>query len=96
MKLSSDASVFHLTHKGITNFSSLSDFDKKGIQHSPKIYKKIIPVIDVDDSNNIGAEATVSGANVSSILVSRLVPVVNTDKHYGSITRVMNTHNMVY
>ena len=31
MNLSSDASVLHLTHEGITNFVSLSYFDKQNI-----------------------------------------------------------------
>ena len=96
MKLSLDASVLRLTHEGITNFTCLSDFDKKSIQDLPNIYKKSIPVIYACASNNIGAEAAVSGANISYILVSRLATAVNTAKHYGFIARVMNPQNMKF
>jgi hypothetical protein len=35
MKLSSDASVLRLTKEGITNFESLTDFDKKSLERLP-------------------------------------------------------------
>ena len=96
MKLSSDASVFCLTHEGIANFASLCDFDKKIMQHLPKTYKNSIPAINKDVSNSIGTETTISRANTSSILVIRLVTVVNAAKYYGSIARVMNRHDASY
>ena len=96
MKLSVDASVFHLTHEGITNFASMSSFDKKSIQDFPNICKNVIPSIDADTSNNIGAEAAVSGASMSSISVNRFITAVNAAKCYGSIVRVMNPNNVNY
>ena len=96
MKLSSDALVLRLSHEGITNFASLSDFDKKSNQNLPNICKNSIPAIDADASSNIGATAAVSEANVSSILVSRLVTSVNAVKYYGFITQVTNLDIMSY
>ena len=96
IKLSSDASVLRLTHEGITNLASLSKFDKKSIQCFPKIYKNIMPAIDVDASNNIRAKDAVAGASMSSISVSRIVAALNAAKYHGSIDRVMNPHNMGY
>ena len=96
MKLSSDASVLRLTHEGITNFASLSDFDKKSTQLLPQIYKNRIAAIVEDLPNNIAAEAAVPGANVSSISVSRLIIAVNAAKYYNSIVRAMNSQNMNY
>ena len=64
MKLSSDTSVLHLTHEGVTNFASLSNFDKK------IIFKNRIPSIDSDVTNNVIAESAVSRASMSFVLVS--------------------------
>ena len=66
LKLSSDASVIHLTHEGITKFLSLCYLDEKSIQWLPNILKNSIPIIDEDTTNNIGAEASVSGASMFS------------------------------
>ena len=94
MKLSSDASVLRLTHEGITNFDSLSDFDKNSIQLLPQTCKNGIAAIVSDLPNNVAAEAAVPGANVSSISVSRLITAAHAAKYYNSIARVMNTQNM--
>ena len=96
MKLSSHASVVRLTHEGITNFASLSGFDKNIIQDLSRIYKNSIPVIDACTYNDIGAESAISGANTSSILVRRLITSVNASKNCGSIARVVIPHNMSY
>ncbi len=70
MRLSSDASVLHLTKEGITNFESLTDFDKKSLECLPATTKETIDAIIAGDvPNNIAAEAEVPGANLSSILV---------------------------
>jgi hypothetical protein len=96
IKLSSDASVFRFTHEGITNFVSLSDFDKKSIENLPSVCKNSIPAIEADPTNSIAPEASVVGANVSSISVSRLITATNAAKYYGSIAWTMNTQNMAY
>ena len=96
MKLSSHASVLRLTHEGITNFTSLSDFDKKSIQLLRQICKNGIAEIHEDTPNNIAAEAAVPIANISSISVSRLITAVNAAKYYDSIAKVMNPQNMNY
>ena len=91
MKISSDASFLRQTHEGITKFASMSDFDKKSIQEFPNTCNNSMPTIDADAFNNIGAESAVSGANMSSISVSRRVAAVNAAKHCGAIARVMNS-----
>ena len=96
VKLSSDASLLGLTHEGIANFASLSDFYKNSIHHFPNIFKNRIPFIDADTSNNIGTEVVFSWANTSSISASRLITAVNSARYCGSIARVMNYHNMSY
>ena len=53
MKLSSDASVLHLTKEGITNFESLTDFDKKSLECLPATIKEPIDAIVADVPNNI-------------------------------------------
>ena len=73
MKLSSDASVLRLTKEGITNFESLTDFDKKSLERLPATISKAIDAIIVDVPNNINAEPAVPGANLSSISVRRLI-----------------------
>ena len=90
IKLSPDASVLRVTHEGITNFASMSDFDKKSIENMPSVCKNSIPAIEADPTNSIAPESSVVGANVSSISVSRLITAVNAAKNYGSITRVMS------
>ena len=94
MNLSSDASVLRLTHEGITNFASLSNFDKKSSQNFPNTCKNGMPVIEVDSTNNIGSKASVVGSSVSSILLSRLITALNVAKHYGSIERVIKPQNV--
>ena len=96
IKLSSDAAVLRVTHEGITNFASLSDFDKKSIENLPGVCKNGIPAIEADPSNNIASETSVAGANVSLISVRRLITAVSAAKYYGSIARVMNPQNMAY
>ena len=96
MKLSSDAVALGVTHEGIANFVSLSDFDKKSIENLPSVCKNSIPAIEVDPSNSIASEASVSGANIALISVSWLITTVNAVKHHGSIDRVMTPQNMAY
>ena len=81
VNLSSDASVLRVTHEVITNFASLSDFDKKSIENLPSVRKNSIPAIKANHTNSIASEASVAGANFSSISVNRLVTAVNAVKH---------------
>ena len=96
MKISSDASVIYLTHEGIISFATLFDFDKKNIQCLPNICKKSIPIIDIDASNNVGSESTVSRSNMHSVSVIMLVTAFNTSKYCVSFARVMNLNNIKY
>ena len=96
MKLSSDYLVLRLAHGGITNFTSLSDFYKKGIENFISVCKKRIPDVKADASNSIVAEHSVSGASISSVSVNRLITAVNAANHYSSITRAMIPQNMGY
>ncbi len=96
MKLSSDAAVTRLTYEGITDYRSLTDFDKKSLQSLPSICKETIPAIAKDHNNGIEAEAEVPGANLGSICVRRLIVAMNAAKYYTSINRAMNATNMHY
>ena len=96
MKLSSDASVLRLTKEGITNFESLTDFDKKSIENLPKTCKENIKAITTDAPNGITAERAVPGANLSSISVRRLITAVNAAEYYTSIGRTMTVDSMNY
>ena len=60
MKLSSDAADNRILYEGITNYTSLFDFDTKSIQRLPVICIKTIPAIAADNANNIAAEPEVS------------------------------------
>ena len=73
MKLSSDAAVTRVTYEGITNFESLSDFDKTSIEYLPRTCKATILAIPEDIPAGITAEAEVPGANVGTISVRRLI-----------------------
>jgi hypothetical protein len=42
MKLSSDAAVLRLLQEGLTNFDSLTDFDKKSLERLPSVCKETI------------------------------------------------------
>ena len=96
MKLSSDSAVTRLTYEGITNFPSLTDFDKKAIQALPSTCKNRIPAIAEDSAAGIPAEPEVLGANISSISVQRLIVAVHASKYYSSINRAMSVSNMHY
>ena len=94
MKLSSDASVLRFTHEGITNFTFLSDLDINIVESLIIVYKNSISAIEPDSTNSIVAIASVSGASVSSISLSRPIIALNAGKNYGSISRSMNPQNM--
>ena len=81
MKLNSDTLAVRLTHEGIRNFASLSDFDNNGIENLYSVWNKSVPVIEADVSDIIAAEASVAGSIISSISVSRLITAVNSMKH---------------
>ena len=83
MKLRSDASVLRVTHEGITSYDTLVDFDKSVIKNLPRVCKGSIDAITSDIANNGQAEATVPGANVSSISVQRLTVAANAARYYA-------------
>ena len=96
MKLSSDAAVTRITYEGITNYDSLVDFDKKSIESLPSTCKEKIPAITEDVPNGVTAEVEISGANVSSISVRRLIVASNAAKYFTSVGRAMTPINMHY
>ena len=85
MKLSSDAAVLRLTHEGITNLESLTDFDDKAIKLLPKVCKDEIDAIIADIPNGIAAEPAVNGANISSISVQHLIVAADAAHYYQAI-----------
>ena len=96
IKLSSNAAVTRLTYEGITNFSSLVDFDKKSIEALPAICEHSIPVIAEDRTNGVDDEPEIPGANINSIFVHCLIVACNASKCYTSIDRYMTVFNMRY
>ena len=96
MKLNSKASVLRLTKEGITNFESLTDFDKKSLEGLPVICKSSIKAIAADADNGIVAERLVPGASLSAISVRRLIVAMNAAQYYTSINRLMTVGNMGY
>ncbi len=82
---SSDASVLCLTKEGITNFESLTDFNKKSMERLPATIKEPIDAIVADPQNNIAAENAVPGATLSSISVHRLIVAMNAAEYYTLI-----------
>ena len=59
MKLSYDRSVTRLMKEGITDFESLTDFDKKSIQDLPNTVKETIPAITADAALGIAGERAI-------------------------------------
>ena len=96
IKLSSDSAVTRVTYEGITNFDSLTDFDKTSIEYLPRTCKEKILAIVEDLPAGITAEAEVAGANVGSISVRRLIVATDAAWYYDSINFTMNTTNMHY
>ena len=79
MKLGSDVSVLRLTHEGIINFTSLSNFDKNIIENFPSVYENSIPVLEADVNNIIIAEAFVAGYKLYFISKSRILTSVRSE-----------------
>ena len=96
MKLSSDSAVTRITYEGITDFRSLLDFDRDSIESLAKACSKDIAAVVADDANNIVAEPAVTGANLSSISVRRLVIAMHAMKYYDAIGRAPTDANMHY
>ena len=65
--------MIHLNDEGITNFASLSDFDKKSIEKLHNIWKNSIPTTEEDATNKISAKASVARVSVSSISVMQII-----------------------
>ena len=56
MTLASDAAVLRITYEGMTDFSSLLDFDRESIEALSKACSKTIPAVAEDVANGIAAE----------------------------------------
>ena len=96
IKLSSDAAVNRIIYEGLTNFDSLTDFDKKSIESLTATCKERIPAITADAAAGITAEIAIAGANISSISIRRLIIAYYAAKYYTSIGRTMSTACMHY
>ena len=55
MKLSSDASILHITYTWLTNFYVFTGFDREGIEYLGKSYSKTIDAIIYGPLNGIQA-----------------------------------------
>ena len=82
--------------QGITNFESLTDFDKSSIEYLPRTCKERIPAITEDRAAGISAEVKVPAANVGNISVRRLITAMKAAKYYQYIDQMMTTANMHY
>ena len=78
-------SVTRITYKRIMNYPSLVDFDKKSIKSIPLTCKERIPAITEDIANGIATELEISGSNISSISIHRLIIASNAAKYYAII-----------
>ena len=96
INISSDAAVVYITYEGITNFISLTDFDKKSIKSIPTTRKKKILFITDDPAAGITAESAVPGSNISLVAIHWLIVMIQSAKEYTSIGRMMNATNMHY
>ena len=96
IKLSSDAAVNRIIYEGLTNFDSLTDFDKKSIESLTATCKERIPAITADAAAGITAEIEIADANISSISIRRLIIACHAAKYYTSIGRTMSTACMHY
>ena len=96
MKLSSDASVLRITHEGVTDLSSLRDFDKDSIESLPRACSRAIIAVVADPENGIEAEPAVPASNVSTVSVHRLTVAANASRYYFSINRALTFGNMHY
>ena len=94
IKLSSDAAVNRIIYEGLTNYDSLTDFDKNSIESLTSTCKEKIPAITEDVAAGISAEIEIAGANISSISIRRLIIACHASKYYISIGRTMNAANM--
>ena len=94
MKLTSDVAVNHIIAEGVTNFDTLTDFDKKAIQFLPNICRREVEAIVADAANGIQAENAVPGTNIGSISIQRLIVAMHAANYYSSIGRTMTAQNM--
>ena len=85
-----------MSYEGITNYDSLTDFDKTSIGYLPRTCKEIISAMVEDLDAGISAETEVYGENIGSISIRHMIVAVNTTKDYTSIGRTMNSTNMHY
>ena len=85
-----------MTYEGITNFASLTNFDKKSIESIPTTCRENTLAIKNDPESDITAEPSITGANRSSIAICQFIVAVKADKYYTLIGRTMNTTNMHY
>ena len=96
MKISFDASVLRITYEGLTNFQSFLEFDRHSSKSLSKDCSKNIDVIVADVPNGIAAKNAVSGTNIRTISIRRLVVPTNAVKYYIEIGQTTNFQNMHY
>ena len=96
INLSSNTAVVHITYEGITNFVSLTNFEKKNIESITTTETEKILSITYDPAAGINAKPSIPGAKTSLILISQLIVAVQYSKYYTSIYRMMNATNMRY
>jgi len=96
IKLLSDAAVTRITYEGITDYESLSDFDKDIIDSLPRSCSRALIAVVEDLPNGIAAEPAVVEGNISTISVHRLVVAANAVRYYRDVNRTPDAVCMHY
>ena len=73
MKLSPNSPVLRINYEGLTNFQYFMNFDRDSIESLSKSCSKNIYAIKAAVQNGIAAENSVTGTNISTISICRLV-----------------------
>ena len=96
MKLNSKLAVSRVLSEGITDFDSLSDFDKESLKALAKNCTQDILKVTADQGAGIEAEPAIKGTCISTVSSIRLLTACNAVKYYKLVSRTPNLENMSY
>ena len=96
MKLNSKTAVSRVLSEGITDFDSLSDFDKESLKALSKNCTQDIPKVIADPEAGIEAEPVVKETCISTVSSIYLLTACNAVKYYKLVSRTPYLYNMSY
>ena len=96
MKLNTKVAVSRVLAEGITDFTSLADFDKDSLKSLTKNCQSEIPKVTADPAAGIEAEAAVKGTCISTVNTIRLLTACNAVKYYKLVCRTPSLSSMSY